>query len=311
MLFRQIYYINLGGNIMLSIKNVSKKYSNNSIALSNISLELESGIIGFLGEKGAGKSTLIKMIATVLKPSEGIITWNGKDIYKNGDKFRQSLGYLPQKFGVFPNLTIFEFLRYIAALKGLNMKKPTNRINDLIDILNLREVANRSIKSYFYDFYGIMQKIGVVQALLNDPKILMIDEQTIKLDINERINFENLINSLSKDKIIILATHIVSNVDSQVEKIVLMKKGKLICFCKKEELLNSLYGNVWECLLPESDIKKVKGKYITGNITRRSERMLVKIISEIKPSQNAIMVQPTLEDAYIYYTAGKRREYIE
>jgi ABC-type multidrug transport system ATPase subunit len=293
---------------MLSIKNVSKKYSNNFVALSNFNLELKEGVIGLLGANGAGKSTLMKMIATVSKPSEGIITWKGQDIHKNGDELRHDLGYLPQSFGVFPNLTAVEFLKYMAALKGLNMKKAKGRINELIELLNLSDAANRSIGNYSG---GMKQRIGIAQALLNDPKILIVDEPTVGLDPNERMNFRNLINSISKDKIIILSTHIVSDVESSAEKIVLMNKGKLMCFCKNEELLNSLEGNVWECLIKESNLEDIKNKYITGNIIRRNEGMAVRVISETKPVSDAINMQPTLEDVYIYYTSGKRGENLE
>lgn len=293
---------------MLSIKNVSKRYSHNFLALSNINLELESGVIGLLGSNGAGKSTLMKMIATVLRPSEGNITWNGKDIYRNGDELRHNLGYLPQNFGVFPNLTAVEFLTYMAALKGLNMKKARNRINELIDLLNLSEAANRSIGNYSG---GMRQRVGIAQALLNDPKILIVDEPTVGLDPNERMNFRNLINSLSKDKIIILSTHIVSDVEASAEKIVMMDKGKILCFCKNEDLVNSLEGMVWECLVEEDELNIIKDKYITGNIIRRSRGMEVRVISETKPISNAVNVQPVIEDAYIYYTSGKRGENIE
>ncbi|GAA0077438.1 ABC transporter ATP-binding protein [Clostridium sp. CTA-5] len=293
---------------MLSIKNVSKKYSNDFTALSNFNLKLDGGVIGLLGANGAGKSTLMKMIATVSKPSEGIIAWKGHDIHKNGDELRHDLGYLPQSFGVFPNLTAVEFLKYMAALKGLNMKKATTRISELIDLLNLNEVANRRIGNYSG---GMKQRIGIAQALLNDPKIIIFDEPTVGLDPNERMNFRNLINSLSKDKLIILSTHIVSDVESSAEKIVLMNKGKLICFCKNEELLNSLEGNVWEYLTQKSELEDIKNKYITGNIIRRNEGMVVRIISETKPKSDAVNVQPTLEDAYIYYTSGKRGRNIE
>lgn len=293
---------------MLSIKNVSKKYPNDLTALSNFNLELDGGVIGLLGANGAGKSTLMKIIATVSKPSEGVITWNGRDIHKNGDELRRDLGYLPQSFGVFPNLTAIEFLKYMAALKGLNMRKATKRINELVDLLNLSSVDNKSIGNYSG---GMKQRIGIAQALLNDPKILIVDEPTVGLDPNERLNFRNLINSLSKDKIIILSTHIVSDVEASAEKIVLMNKGKLICFCKNEELLNSLEGNVWECVVDECEIEAIKNKYITGNIIRRGESLVVRTISEAKPWQNATNVQPTIEDAYIYYTSGKRGKTIE
>lgn len=293
---------------MLLIKDVTKKYSNDFVALSNFSLELREGVIGLLGSNGAGKSTLMKMIATVSKPSEGVITWNGNDIHKNGDELRHDLGYLPQSFGVFPNLTAVEFLKYMAALKGINMKKAKERINELIYLLNLSDAANRSIGNYSG---GMRQRVGIAQALLNDPKILIVDEPTVGLDPNERMNFRNLINSLSRDRIIILSTHIVSDVESSAEKIVLINKGKLICFCKNEELLNSLEGNVWECLVEEGELNEIKNKYITGNIIRKNKGMVVRIISEIKPISNAVKMQPTLEDAYIYYTSGKRGENIE
>lgn len=292
---------------MLSIKNVSKKYSNNFTALSNFNLELDGGVIGLLGANGAGKSTLMKMIATVSKPSEGVITWNGRDIHKNGDELRHDLGYLPQSFGVFPNLTAVEFLKYMAALKGLNMKKTVSRISELLDLLNLSEAAGRRIGNYSG---GMKQRIGIAQALLNDPKIIIVDEPTAGLDPNERMNFRNTINSISKDKIIILSTHIVSDVESSAEKIVLMNKGKLICFCKNEELLNSLEGNVWEYSVMESELGDIKDKFITGNIIRRNEEMVVRVMSETKPASDAIAVHPTLEDAYIYYTSGKRGENI-
>lgn len=287
---------------MLSIKNVSKKYSNNFTALSNFNLELDKGIIGLLGANGAGKSTLLKMIATVSKPTEGTITWDGQNIHKHGDKLRHALGYLPQNFGVFPNLTAVEFLKYMAALKGLNMKKAKTRINELIDLLNLSEAANKNIGVYSG---GMKQRIGIAQALLNDPKILIVDEPTVGLDPSERLNFRNLINSLSKDKLIILSTHIVSDVEASAEKIVLIGKGKLICFCKNEELLNSLQGNVWEFLTKESELKKIKDNYITGNIIRKANGMVVRVISQSKPLPNASNVHPTLEDAYIYYTSKK------
>lgn len=293
---------------MLSIQNVSKQYSNNFTALSNFSLEVERGIIGLLGANGAGKSTLMRMIATVSKPTKGIILYNGKDIHKNGDELRQNLGYLPQDFGVFPNLNAVEFLKYMAALKGMNMKKAKTRIEELISLLNLSTAKNRNIGSYSG---GMKQRIGIAQALLNDPKLLVVDEPTVGLDPNERMNFRNLINSLAKDRIILLSTHIVSDVESSAEKIAILNKGRLICFCKNEELLTFLEGNVWECPVDENHIEEIKNKYITGNISRRSSGMVIRIISEVKPSRDSITVPPNLEDAYIYYTQAKDGEHLE
>lgn len=293
---------------MLSIKNVTKQYSNGFTALSDLNLQVESGVIGLLGSNGAGKSTLMKMIATVSKPTKGCIYWNGKDINKNGDELRRDLGYLPQEFGVFPNLNAVEFLKYIAALKGMNMKKARNRIDELISLLNLNGAAKKSIGTYSG---GMRQRIGIAQALLNDPKLLVVDEPTVGLDPNERMNFRNLISNFAKDRIVILSTHIVSDVESTAEKIALLNEGKLLCFSRNEDFLDSLKGNVWECLVSEKEILEVKSKYITGNIVRRSGEIKIRVISEMKPVSNAISVQPTLEDVYIYYTNGKRGNSIE
>lgn len=288
---------------MLSIKNVSKAYSNNFKALSNFNLDVENGIVGLLGSNGAGKSTLMKMVATILKPSRGNIYWNAKDIHKHGDELRHDLGYLPQNFGVFPNLNAIEFLRYMAALKGMNMRKAKRRIDELIVALNLNEAANRSIGSYSG---GMKQRVGIAQALLNDPKLLIVDEPTASLDPDERMNFRNLISALSKDKIVILSTHIISDVEVSAEKIVLLKKGKLIYSGAIEKLLASLEGKVWEYSASSEEIEKIKSKYITGNIIRRSNEVTITVISEEKPAQNAHMVKPTLENAYLYYMHSGR-----
>lgn len=293
---------------MLSIQNVTKQYSNSFTALSNFNLEIDHGIIGLLGANGAGKSTLMKMIATISKPTKGIILWKGKDINKNGDELRQDLGYLPQDFGVFPNLNATEFLKYMAALKGMNMKKAKTRIEELISLLNLSGAAKINIGSYSG---GMKQRVGIAQALLNDPKLLVVDEPTVGLDPNERMNFRNLINSLAKDRIVILSTHIVSDVEASAEKIAILNKGKLICFCKTDELLTFLEGNVWECSVAEKDLEDIKNKYITGNISRKNNEMVIRVISEFQPTKAATPVQPTIEDAYIYHTHGKAGDNLE
>lgn len=293
---------------MLSIKNVTKKYSNGFTALSNFNLEIQSGVIGLLGSNGAGKSTLMKMIATVSRPTKGCIYWNGKDINKNGNEIRRDLGYLPQDFGAFPNLNAVEFLRYMAVLKGMNMKKAKNRIDELIEVLNLKNAEKRSIGTYSG---GMRQRIGIAQALLNDPKLLIVDEPTVGLDPNERMNFKNLISSFAKDRIVLLSTHIVSDVEATADKIALLNKGKLACFSKNEDFLSSIDGDTWEVTVPEYEVQKIKNKYITTSIIRRSEGTRVRIISEARPLSNAASVKPTLEDAYIYYTSGKREDNIE
>ena len=293
---------------MLSIKNVTKRYSNGFTALSDFSLDAQNGVIGLLGSNGAGKSTLMKMIAAVSRPTGGHIYWNGKDIMKNGDELRHDLGYLPQDFGVFPNLNAVEFLNYMAALKGMNMKKAKNRIDELISILNLESAAKKRMGTYSG---GMKQRVGIAQAFLNDPKLLILDEPTVGLDPEERLNFRNLICSFAESKIVILSTHIVSDVELTAEKIALLSRGRLLCFSKNEDLLASIQGNVWEVLLPQNEAEMAMKKYITGNITRRSKGIKIRIISETKPFPNAVSVQPALEDAYLYYMNGKRGGSIE
>ncbi len=282
----------------LSINDVSKRYRGNLWGLRNFSLDLTPGVLGLLGPNGAGKSTLMRILATITKPTNGKVIWNGNDIFKNPNPYRTTLGYLPQYFGVYPNLNVIEFLEYIAAIKGLDGRLGRQRIDELLRLLNLFDVRKQPLGSFSG---GMRQRVGIAQALLNDPKLLIVDEPTAGLDPEERIRFRSLLSELSSDRIVILSTHIVSDVEAIATKIALIKKGKLRVHADPEALLRAVDGKVWEWLVPEAAIADLKEKYrIIGNLRRR-DGVLVRVLSDGMPGTGAELVSPRLEDAYLYY----------
>jgi len=282
----------------LSINDVSKRYRGNLWGLRKFSLELTPGVLGLLGPNGAGKSTLMRILATITKPTNGKVIWNGNDIFKNPNPYRTTLGYLPQYFGVYPNLNVIEFLEYIAAIKGLDGRLGRQRIDELLRLLNLFDVRKQPLGSFSG---GMRQRVGIAQALLNDPKLLIVDEPTAGLDPEERIRFRSLLSELSSDRIVILSTHIVSDVEAIATKIALIKKGKLRVHADPEALLRAVDGKVWEWLVPEAAIADLKEKYrIIGNLRRR-DGGLVRVLSDGMPGTGAELVSPRLEDAYLYY----------
>lgn len=231
----------------LVLNGVSKQYSN-KIAVDNLSITLKPGVIGLLGANGAGKTTLMRMICGILKPSKGEITFKDTDVYFNvhEEMYRDILGYLPQDFGYYPNFTGKDFLMYMASLKGLEKSSAKRKIDELLKIVNLEKSANKKIKTYSG---GMKQRLGIAQAVLNNPKILVLDEPTAGLDPKERVRFRNLIAELGKDSIVILSTHIVSDVEHIADRIIMMKNGNLIFDGKTtdiEEDLESFYLNAFD-----------------------------------------------------------------
>ncbi|NNU77072.1 ABC transporter ATP-binding protein [Clostridium estertheticum] len=283
--------------MQLSIKNISKKYGKDSWALKNFSIELENGVLGLLGPNGAGKSTLMKIITTITKPTEGKVLWNGVDIHEKPELITNCLGYLPQDFGVYPNLNAIDFLRYIAAVKGMDMKIALRRIGELIDILNLTDVAKKSIGSYSG---GMKQRIGIAQALLNDPSILVVDEPTVGLDPEERVRFRNLISDLSGERIVILSTHIVSDLEATASDIVIINKGSLVSNCSIDQLLNRVENMVWDCVVQEDELIDIRNRFIISSTIRRNDGIHTRIISKSKPLEKSKNILATLEDAYLY-----------
>ncbi|EEM05945.1 ABC transporter MppX [Bacillus pseudomycoides] len=291
----------------LIIDHVTKKYGE-KIALNDCSLHLKSGVLGLLGPNGAGKSTLMRMLATIEQPTNGSVIWDGENIQKKPKLLRSELGYLPQDFGVYPNMNAVEFLEYIAAMKGLSMSSSKKRINELLEALNLMNDRKRLLGGYSG---GMRQRVGIAQALLNDPKLLIVDEPTVGLDPEERIRFRNLLSSLSTDRIVILSTHIVTDIESIATDIALLSKGNVLAHMRPEQLLKHVEGKVWEWVIPASELHHVQKKYIVSSAIHRSDGIHARIVSSNAPSAKAHIIAASLEDAYLYYVSSKGGHKIE
>ncbi|MCX7789475.1 MAG: ABC transporter ATP-binding protein, partial [Chloroflexaceae bacterium] len=282
--------------MQLTIENLSKQYRRDFFGLKAFSLELTPGIIGLLGPNGAGKSTLMRILATIKQPTSGAVTWNGTDIVKSPDTLRATLGYLPQDFGVYPNLNAVEFLEYMAAIKGLGAKAARRRIDELLVVVNLVEAARRPLGGYSG---GMKQRVGIAQALLNDPQLLIVDEPTVGLDPEERVRFRNLLSDLAGERIIILSTHIVSDVEATAGEIVIIHKGRKLQHAAPEKLLALLDGKVWQWVIPAETLPALKREHLVSGVLRRENGMQVRVVSESAPAPDAERVAPSLEDVYL------------
>jgi ABC-2 type transport system ATP-binding protein len=285
----------------LEIKNISKQYNKTKFGLHDFSMTIENGILGLLGPNGAGKSTLMKIIATISNPTNGQILLDGVDITKNPNEIRQILGYLPQDFGVYPNLNAYEFLEYIAAMKGIGGANLKDRISQLLEGVNLIDAAKKPIGTYSG---GMKQRIGIAQVLLNDPKILIFDEPTVGLDPEERVRFRNLISDLANDCIVILSSHIVSDIETIADTVAIMKNGQLISQGFQQDIIDVAKSKVFEQEISANDLNAFKEKYLILNTIRKKEHVLVRFIADEK-SPNATLCNATLEDAYLYQTKNK------
>ena len=281
----------------LAIAHLSKQYRRDFWALRDFDLELAPGVIGLLGPNGAGKSTLMRMLATITQPSEGTVKWNDTDIVKSPDALRAVLGYLPQDFGVYPNLTGMEFLEYMAAIKGMDARSARKRIEELLIVVNLVDAAKRPLGGYSG---GMKQRVGIAQALLNDPQLLIVDEPTVGLDPEERVRFRNLLSDLAGERIIILSTHIVSDVEATATEIVVINKGRKIQHAVPEKLLQVLDGKVWQWIIPSEDLPALKQKHLISGTIRRENGVQVRVVSDSVPSSEAQPVTPSLEDMYLH-----------
>ncbi len=286
----------------LEIQEVSKQYRRGVLALNRFSLELKPGVLGLLGPNGAGKTTLMTILATITRATEGRVLWKGTDVARDPDALRSVLGYLPQDFGVYPNLNAVEFLEYLAAVKGLDAATATRRIDELLELVNLTEVRKRPLGGYSG---GMKQRVGIAQALLNDPQLLIVDEPTAGLDPEERVRFRNLLSDLSGERIVILSTHIVSDVEATATDIAIIAKGALVAHAAPEALLRQVEGKVWEWVIPGAELNAAKGRFLVSSTTRRSDGVHVRILGEAAPI-GAVPVPPNLEDAYLYCLSQHR-----
>jgi ABC-type multidrug transport system ATPase subunit len=289
--------------MQLAVQNLGKQYKRDFWGLKDFSLDIKPGILGLLGPNGAGKSTFMRMLATITKPTDGTITWNDMDVVKSPDTLRAVLGYLPQDFGVYPNLNAIEFLEYMAAIKGLDAASAKRRIDELLQLTNLVEAAKRPLGGYSG---GMKQRVGIAQALLNDPQLLIVDEPTVGLDPEERVRFRNLLSDLSGERIVILSTHIVSDVEATATHIALVNKGQLLREAAPENLLNELEHKVWEWTVDSDNLPALKQKHIISGTIRRSDGVQVRVVSADKPDASAQNVSPNLEDAYLFFIGGKK-----
>ena len=282
--------------MLLSIQQLSKQYRRSFWGLRDFDLELGPGVLGLLGPNGAGKSTLMRMLATITRPTSGSIRWNGQDAVAAPDRLRAVLGYLPQDFGVYPNLNAVEFLEYMAAIKGLEAGAARRRIDELLQVVNLVEAARRPLGSYSG---GMKQRVGIAQALLNDPQLLIVDEPTVGLDPEERVRFRSLLADLSGERIIMLSTHIVSDVEAIATDIVILNHGQMLRHAAPETLLQSLEGQVWQWTVPSVELPALKQQHLVSSTIRRPDGIQVRAISPSTPAAGAQAVPPSLEDVYL------------
>jgi len=280
----------------LVIDGVGKRYRGEVWGLRDFRLKVGPGVLGLLGPNGAGKSTLMRILATVTRATRGTVTWNGVDIARDPDAVREVLGYLPQDFGVYPNLNPVEFLEYIAAAKGLPARATQRRIEELLVLVNLTEARRRPLGGFSG---GMRQRVGIAQALLNDPRLLIVDEPTAGLDPEERVRFRNLLSDLSGERIVILSTHIVSDVEAVATEIAVISRGRLVRQAPPEGFLRAVEGGVWELVVPSAELEAVRRRFLVSGTARREDGVHVRIVGPEPPDSGARALPPTLEDAYL------------
>lgn len=281
----------------LELKDISKIYDKKT-AVNRVNASFTHGVYGLLGANGAGKTTLMRMMCDVLRPDHGSIVCQGVEIGVLGAQYRKILGYLPQDFGYYPDFTARKFLRYLAELKALDHGRADARIRELLDMVGLSEEANKKIKTFSG---GMIRRLGIAQAMLNDPEILILDEPTSGLDPKERIRFRNIISAFSKDRIVLLSTHIVSDVDYIADEILLMKQGSLILKGSREEITRTVKGHVWECDVAPEEAQRMEALYTVSNLRNQDGRVAMRIITDRPPSDAARCAEPNMEDVYLYY----------
>ncbi len=282
----------------LMIDRLSKRYGRD-FALRELSLRCEPGMLGLVGPNGAGKTSLMRMIATLLEPTEGSIRWNGQDIRTHGGTLRQVLGYLPQDFGIYPEFTGRQFLRYLASMKGLPRALLNRRVDEVLSIVNLEQEADRKLPTYSG---GMKQRIGIAQALLNDPELLIVDEPTAGLDPAERVRFRTLLASLTSNRIIMLSTHIIGDVEAVANRLVILREGRVLADTAPEALLARTAGSVWSVTVDQATALQLQASYQVSTMINQMSGLTLRIVSTTRPHETAVVVDPSLEEAYLLAT---------
>lgn len=274
-------------------------------AVNNLSYTMDTGVYGLLGVNGAGKTTLMRMLCTPLTPTSGTITWDGQDIFSLGSAYRNLLGYLPQDFGYYPDFSVQDYLLYIASIKGLRPATARQRMQNLLEQVGLTQVRRQKMKKLSG---GMKRRAGIAQAMLNDPKILILDEPTAGLDPKERIRFRNLISELAENRLVLLSTHIVSDVEYIADQILLMKDGSLVHHGTSQQLLAAAPTQVWTCTVPRAQADQLLHQYPVVNLKTLPQGVQLRVLSQTPPTPEAHPAEMTLEDLFLHYfgeTAGE------
>lgn len=288
---------------MLEIRALSKTYANGVHALAGVTLDVPRGMFGLLGPNGAGKSTLMRMLATLQRPSSGRILWGDVDIARDPDALRCALGYLPQEFGAYPSLSAREFLRYLAAVKGLPHAQTAARVDQCLEAVGLDAAADKRIGSYSG---GMRQRVGIAQALLNDPQLLIVDEPTVGLDPEERLRFRNLLTDLAGRRLVILSTHIVSDIEASATALAVMHQGVLRYQGAPETLIAQAEGRVWDWTVKSEELVALRSRHHVSGSMRLPDGVRVRIVAAEAPGPGAQAVAPGLEDAYVWLLSQSR-----
>lgn len=281
----------------LTVKNLTKEFKDLT-AVRGISLTMTTGVYGLLGVNGAGKTTLMRMLCTLLRPTHGSITWDEQDIFSMDRDYRRLLGYLPQDFGYYPDFTVYDYLMYVASIKGLRPVTAKHRTKALLEQVGVAENARKKMKKLSG---GMKRRVGIAQAMLGNPKILILDEPTAGLDPSERIRFRNLISTLSEERLVLLSTHIVSDIAYIANEILLMKNGSIEARGTSQELLSHMPEQVWTLTVPRDQVNTYMHHYKISNIKTVPGGTELRILSGTRPSKDAILENATLEDLFLAY----------
>lgn len=291
----------------LQFKNVTKDYGKVH-AVNHVTYDMKKGVYGLLGVNGAGKTTLMRMLCTATNPTDGAILWEGKDIFSLGASYRGILGYLPQNYGFYPDLSVYDYMMYIASIKGLRQITAKKRTINLLEQVGLSKKCKSKMRTLSG---GMLRRVGIAQAMLNNPKILVLDEPTAGLDPNERIRFRNLISELSEDRLVLLSTHIVSDVEYIANEIILMKEGTFFYTGTSENIISNMDMSVWHCTIPKGELNHYLKKYLIGNVRTVSDGIELRVLSKESPALNAIQTEATLEDAFLLHFGEKDGDKID
>lgn len=286
----------------LQVEHLCKFYRKKE-ALRDVNFTLEQGVYGLLGENGAGKSTLMRILTTVDFPSSGSVLYQGRNITKMDEDYRDLIGYMPQDYSVYPGFTATDFLDYMGTLKGIPKDKLKIKIPEVLEFVNLSDVANKKVRTFSG---GMKRRIGIAQAILNDPKILILDEPTAGLDPKERIRFSNIISNMAKEKIILFSTHIVSDIEAIANRIIIVNKGEIMETGNIDTLVEGIAGKVWEAVVTQDRMNDVNKERAVIHIKQAGKEVQIRFVGEALPDIQCSLVVPTLEDYYIY-VSGKRK----